>query len=369
MNRGPRERQGTGALVGFAARNLGSLTWLADFTADPGEALRSQVYQAVATLYRMQGSLLGKRERVLMRDILQRLAPDVDLSVRATMAKKTADHPRAPLDLILLLIDDHIDLARPLILNSRQLVDAELLKLLPEWDVARRTVCAQRFHIGETLTDFLARDDCEPILVALACNMTARIGAASFVRLVEKARALRSLQEPLVHRPDLPSELAAEMCGWVSEELGFQLVRRYDLRPAASSHESEHLPASFQTRQDPESNFKLIEKLAIASQLKPGFLLRVLHQGQLETFELAFAKLLQIEHARLRRVLYEDSARNLAMACRAVGIDRSVFPTIYNLSCTARRIHPMLTPDDRASAEAVFNGYSKAEALTCLQTS
>ncbi len=53
-----------------------------------------------------------------------------------------------------------------------------------------------------------------------------------------------------------------------------------------------------------QARIKLIEKLAAAGQLSAGFLLRVLHQGQLDLFELAFAKLLQIDLPQLRGLLY-----------------------------------------------------------------
>jgi uncharacterized protein (DUF2336 family) len=346
------------------------VTRLIELAAAPQLGERADIYQAVASLYRTQGPRLSERERQLMREILRRLTTNVEMGIRIATAETIAADPEAPLDLILFLVNDKIEVARPLILRSHRLSDAELLAFIAEADVARRALCAERPNIGEPVTDVLARSHDEAVLVALVRNVTARIAPQSFELLVEKSRNLRPLQEPLVHRSDLPPVLALKMCDWVSDALKIHLIRALHI-DAAFAEESVNRGAQ-RIQASPsvevaEGSWKLVEKLAIAGQLKPGFLLRVLQQGQLDLFELAFARLLELDYARTKHVLYDGGPRPVAMACRAVGIDRCVFPTVYNLSRQARRIHPLLRPDDRVDAEAVFNSYSKAEALARLQ--
>jgi uncharacterized protein (DUF2336 family) len=358
--------------VGLTAFDLSDMAHLAELAASPRGTRRDDIYQAVASLYRAQGQLLSERERSLMREILRRLAGDVEMAIRIATAEKIADDPEAPLDLILLLVDDKIEVARPLILRSQRLTDAELLNFIAEADETRQALCAERPHIGEPVTEALARSDAEPVLVALVRNLTARIANGTFATLVEKSKALASLQEPLVHRGDLPPVLATRMCDWVSDALKTHLVGRTPLHSAATSEAIERAAKDVQSPPNAEvadSSRKLIDKLAAAGQLKAGFLLRVLHQGQLDLFELAFAKLLQIDFASVRRILYDGGPRTVALACRAVGIDRCVFPTVYNLSRQSRRMYPLLTQDDRIDAEAVFVTYDRAEALARLRAS
>jgi uncharacterized protein (DUF2336 family) len=356
--------------VTLTASNFNDVTRLAELAANPQGRQRADIYQAVASLYRTQGALLSDRERALMRDILHRLTSDVEMAIRIATAEKIADDPQAPLDLILFLVNDKIEVARPVVLRSRRLSDDELLKFIAEADVARQALCAERPNIGESVTEMLARSDAEPVLAALARNATARIAAPSLAVLVDKSKAISRLQEPLAHRPDLPPALATRMTEWVSDALKSQLVRRHEAGSGALSQAIDHGWQSIQSAPPAEAgdnSRRLVEKLAAAGQLKPGFLLRVLQQGQLDLFELAFARLLQIDYAQIRRVLYEDGARAVALACRAVGIDRCVFPTVYNLSRQGRRVHPLLRPEDRADVEAIFNTYSKAEALARIQ--
>jgi uncharacterized protein (DUF2336 family) len=359
-----------GSQVTLAATNFGDVTRLMELAASPQTHQRADIYQAVASLYRTQGELLSDRERALMRDILYRLASDVEMAIRVASAERIADDPKAPLDLILFLVNDQIEVARPVVLRSQRLTDQELLNFIAQADVARQALCAERPNIGEPVTEALAQSDAEPVLVALVRNVTARMAEHTFAVLVEKSKSIQRLQEPLVQRRDLPPALATKMCEWVSDALQLYVAQKHETSAPAISqaiHDGSQSIQAEPARDAGDSSRKLIDKLATAGQLKPGFLLRVLQQGQVELFELGFAKLLELDDQRIRRVLYEGGPRPVAMACRAVGIDRCVFPTVYNLSRQSRRVHPLLRADDRADAEAVFNAYSKTEALARLQ--
>jgi len=117
-----------------------------------------------------------------------------------------------------------------------------------------------------------------------------------------------------------------------------------------------------------ESAQKLIDKLAASGQLKTGFLMRVLSQGQMDLFELAFARLLDIDVAAFRTIFYNGGARTVALACRATGIDRAVFATVYNLSRQARGLPVTLAPSDYQTVDAVFSGFIRQTALDELQS-
>src|SRR6185437_9008487 len=102
-----------------------------------------------------------------------------------------------------------------------------------------------------------------------------------------------------------------------------------------------------------DSAQKLIEKLASSGQLKAGFLMRVLSQGQIDLFDLAFARLLGMELSPFRHFFYQDGVRLVALSCRAAGIDKSVFATVYNLSRQARKLPVALGRAEIAEVEAV----------------
>ncbi|HWU25514.1 MAG TPA: DUF2336 domain-containing protein, partial [Rhizomicrobium sp.] len=338
--RRPEEIGGTG--VQLTAEQMGDVGRLAELASAMPKSKRSEIYLAVATLFRVHGAHISPRERALMRDILKRLTLDVEMAIRIALAEQLADDADAPLDLILLLIDDKIEVARPILLRSQKLTDESLLELLSGADTEHQTACAARPRIGEPVTAKLAESDAEPVLVTLVRNATAQIAASTFAKLVEKSQHIASLQEPLARREDLPSALATRLSLWVSDALKAYLVESGRVSALAVDNAVRAIQASGSG----EGRRKLIEKLAAADQLKPGFLVRVLQQGQSELFDLGFSRLLGIDPVRFSDIFYRRGPRPAALACHAVGIDRCVFATVYSHSRRSRSINPILSGQD-----------------------
>ncbi len=356
-------------LVGLTAHDMSDMGRLAQLAVNPQGTSREEIYLAVASLYRIQGTGLNERERALMHEILRRLTRDVEMAIRIALAERLADDTTAPHDLILLLADDKIEVARPLLLRSPLLTDADFLKLLTEASEAHQEAVAARDHIGEPVTEALAKSDTETVLVALVRNATAKISSFAFETLVEKSRRIASLQEPLTQRSDLPPVLATRMCEWVSDALKTFIVQNYTIAPERLSTAMTEAETVVKNEPAPprtppaESAQKLIDKLAIGGQLKAGFLLRVLHQGQHDLFDLALAKMVNLPLAELRAKFYDGGPRAVALACRGVGIDRCVFNTVHNLSRQSRSLRTSLSPADLAEVERVFTSVSKPGAL------
>jgi hypothetical protein len=205
--------------------------------------------------------------------------------------------------------------------------------------------------------------------MALVRNVTAQISGSTYETLVQKSRALTGLQEPLAHRTDLPPQLATKMCEWVSDALKTYIRTNYSVSPkkvdAALSHVRLVLnsePAG--ARETPgDSADRLIDKMVQGGQLKPSFLMRVLSQGQMDLFDLGFARLVGLDAARFRKVFYQQGVRPVALACHGAGIDRSVFATVFNLS---RQVHGMphyLNATDQGVAAQVFKQLSRQRAV------
>jgi uncharacterized protein (DUF2336 family) len=361
--------------VGLTARDMSDMGRLAQLAMNPKDrASREEIYLAVASLYRIQGAELNSRERDLTREILRRLTRDVEMAVRIALAERLADDITAPHDLILLLVDDAIEVARPLILRSHLLTERDMQNVIAKGAVGHQEAVAGRSHIGIPVTDALAQCKSESVLVALVRNATARISDAAYQALVERSRALTGLQEPLLKRTDLPVELAHRMSAWVSDALKTYILANYKIAPAqvetslVEAAEALHRPPGALTDPPADSQQKLIEKLAVSGQLKAGFLMRVLSQGQIDLFELAFARLLEVDLSRFRKLFYDGGVRMVALSCRAGGIDKAAFPTVFNLSRQARHRPESLGRLQINEAEEVFGGFTRPSALAELHS-
>ena len=330
-----------------------------------------EIYLAVATLFEHQKGSFAPQERSLAADILRRLSKDVEMSIRISLAERLAGDASAPHELILLLADDRIEVARPVLARSPVLSDTDLERLVFKGSEDHQIVIAERPGIGETVSAALARGACELALIALLRNPSARIAQDTFTRLGEQARLHSGLQGPLAERADLPQELAQAMYEWVSGGLKTALSARY---PQIAAHLSKAIDQTSAVLQSDEvavtgeNAQKLVDKLHASGQLRASFLIRVLNQGQMELFECAFAKLLNMDIETLCKALYGTNPQTVALACRAAGIDRSVFHTVFRLSRQHRRVAAELTPSDHKQIGAIFSQIKKTEALDRLRT-
>jgi len=293
--------------VGLTAHDMSDMGRLARLSLNPKGTSRAEIYLAVASLYRLQDNDLSDRERALMNDILRRLTNDVEITIRRALAERLADDAKAPHGLVLILAHDMIEVARPLLLRCASLTDADLLSLIAACGVAHHEAIASRSDIGEAVIDALARLGNQSVHAAMTRNASARVAETKTVPTSDMPPARK------------PSTDGAQ---------------------------------------------KLIDKLSAAGELKAGFLLRVLHQGQTDLFDLGLAKLVNLPVPELRSRFYRGGPRAVALACRGVGIDRCVFNTVFNLSRQAHNMHATLTFADLAEVDKVFATLPKTSALS-----
>jgi uncharacterized protein (DUF2336 family) len=287
---------------------MSDMAALSRLAAHPGEASREEIYLAVTTLYRVQGAHLTPRERDLVQEILRTLTPSVATKVRAGLAERLAEDSTAPTDLILLLATDSVDIARPILLRNPLLGDHELMHVIAETSTAHHVIIAARPDLGDRVWRILSRSGAATVLQALARN----------------TRAGTTANGDVPRNEDMPTDSA------------------------------------------PRSENQLIEKLAASGQLRASFLMRVLNQGQIELFDAGLARLLGLPVTGLRERFYERGPRAVALACRAAGIDRCVFQTIFTLSRRAHGIVQRLQSNDMAEIDAAFQT-PKPAALDLLQ--
>jgi uncharacterized protein (DUF2336 family) len=342
---------------------------VADSLSGPNSRF-DDIYLAIATLFEHQNSSFSKSERELAADILKRVSKDVEMSIRIGVAERLAGDESAPHELILLLADDQIEVARLILARSPVLSDADLIHVIEKGSENHQITVAERPAIGVTVSAALARSECEAAIIALLRNRTAKIAAETFELLSDRARRLARLQEPLSRRPDLPPEIAHKLYIWVSGALKTALASQYPDVAGSLAQAIEQTKDAHRTNEPPvpEANAKkLVAKLFASGQLRSSFLIRVLNQGQMELFEHAFAALLGMDIEIMRKALYGSSAPTVALACRAAGIDRSVFMTVFQLSRHHRQVTALLSESDQKQIAAIFSEVQKAEALDRLK--
>jgi uncharacterized protein (DUF2336 family) len=279
--------------------------------------------------------------QILLDSIFMTLVVEAERDIRARLAQSLADATWAPPALINILALDEIEIARPIIARSPILQDHDLIRLLVQATLEHQIEIARRPQLSPAVVEAILAKDESAVLTALASNPTAQISPEGLRRLVDKARDVVALRSPLARHPNLSSDLAEQLYLWVGRALRDSLTARFQLDPdkmakavevslraAHAGAAAADKPTVEQAEDREEMEAALVEKLDAAGQLRPGYLLRVLRERRLPLFLFALARLGGFDIRQVRRAVDSNRPELLALACSAVGIDRSVFPTI-----------------------------------------
>lgn len=172
-----------------------------------GERERLRILQRVADLFTAGSRGYSTEQIALFDDILQELAADVEVAVRALLANQLAHVDNAPPKVIrAFAFDDEITVAEPVLTYSRQLSDADLIENAGTKSQKHLLAIAKRVTLSEPVTDVLVDRGDRVVLQAVARNTGARISLAGYGTLTRKARGDRYLTVALGARGDLPRQ-------------------------------------------------------------------------------------------------------------------------------------------------------------------
>lgn len=280
--------------------------------------------------------------QALLGSIFLSLVVEAERDIRKRLAAKLAHATWAPAALINVLALDEIEIARPIIAASPLLQDHDLVRLLSEATIEHQIEVARRPQLAAPVIAAILQQSEPAVLAALAGNATASLSEEDMRALVDKARQVAALRSPLSRHPKLTSELALHLYVWVGQTLRLALADRFRLDPQAISEAlAGAIAESYAAGPDGKGTVviareeereameqRLVDKLHAAGQLRPGYLIRALREGRLSLFCATLAMLGRFEAEHIRRAIDSDRPELLALACAAVGVDRSVFPTI-----------------------------------------
>ncbi|MBL4601556.1 MAG: DUF2336 domain-containing protein [Emcibacteraceae bacterium] len=309
---------------------------------------RADLFNGITDLIETQHQQISSTEIDLMMDILGTIISDIEISLRKKLSLKLADNDDVPVELIILLANDEIEVANPVLIQNTLLTDKELVSIIQRKSRQHQlSIAARKMLSSEVSRELISTDD-DGVIVTLLTNQSAKIDNASIEKIVEKSKTREVLQPPLIRREDLPKHVAARMYSWISMSLKQELLEIHsfsaeDLEETIASSIDEMKSEDDKNINIVDSEKTLIKKLKKANKLHISFLMKSLRQGNIRLFELAFAEILNIPDNIMCNVLYERGPAALAIACCAAKIDKSVFLTIFRLTREAKMMDTELS--------------------------
>lgn len=303
---------------------------------------RKVLGETIADLFVGNVSALSERERTLMFDILHQVVHDIEMTVRQTIAMHIASLPDMPSDLATILANDDIEVAYPILTQSEVLHDRQLIETIRNRTLEHQMAIAIRHTVSADVSDVLVEVGNEDVIRTLLENSGARISQATMEYLVEESSRVNTFQEPILRRHDLDPNLAKRMFMWVSAALRKYIVENFELDKSAVDDLLEKVALQESggdgPAQEPHNKSDdLVAELAEENAVTPELLISALRNGQVHLFVSLFRQLTELRHTLVTRILLEPGGEGLAIASKAVGIDRENFALIFSLS---RKVRP-----------------------------
>jgi uncharacterized protein (DUF2336 family) len=337
------------------------------------DAAREELFQAMGDVFLERNEILSLQERALITSILEKLIREVSREIRRKLAVRLADEPGTPRELAVLLANDDIDIASPLLLHSTALRDIDLIEIVRNRSTQHLLAIAMRRDLSTAVADALVESGEKDVIRVLLENQEAGISRATMAYLVEQSRVVDEFQEPLVRRRDLPPELARRMCLWVSAAIRQSIVDRFAIDPERLDDRLEPIAREEAARIDPAAGpvagtaaAELAHALGTGRKLTPRLLVQTLRRGEVPLFEAMLAEMSGLRSLLIRRICYEAGGQGLAVAARAVGLSREEFATIYLLTRKARMGSAIADPSDLGRALEFFDRLSHGSAATVI---
>ena len=168
---------------------------------------RLRVLQRVTDLFVAGSRRYSAQQIGLFDDVLQQLSAEVERKARAKLASRLASLETAPPKLMrALAFDNAIDVAGPVLTNSPQLCDEDLVENAATKSQKHLYAIAQRLKLSESVTDVLVKRGNRRVVRTVAGNPGARFSLAGFGKLTSRARYDRKLTLAVGRRSDIPRQ-------------------------------------------------------------------------------------------------------------------------------------------------------------------
>ncbi|MEX2455179.1 MAG: DUF2336 domain-containing protein [Rhodospirillaceae bacterium] len=321
---------------------------------------RTRLVQIVGDLFFDTDTVLGEKERVIMTDILRQLIHDVEMSVRQILAARLAGESDAPPDLVKALANDQIEVAHAILTQSTVLQDIELIEIVEHRTLGHQLAIAMRGSVSEAVSEALIETGNVDVIKTLLENDSAEISGKAMEYLVEQSEKIDDLQSPLIRRDDLGPDLAKRMYWWVSAALRKHIVEHYRIDEADIDdkiQEAIHdlLGDDALQKKPIRKSQELAEKLNNVKAITPQLLIQTLRQGEVVLFEDLLSQLTGLRTNLIRRFIFEPGGEGLAIACRAAGIGKPDFASIFLLSRSARPGDKVVDPNELSRVLGFFD--------------
>jgi uncharacterized protein (DUF2336 family) len=337
------------------------------------ELSRIQLAGMLADTFLSSEIKLSLRDEELLNELINELMFNASPQVRIHLVKKFVDMGRMPRQIATNLAQGDIDIARPILFSSPALKDEDLVRIVEEKGAGHALVIATRAEISEAVADALVTTGDIRVMQVVVENLGAHLSPLAMDVVSDAARYSVNLRKPLLSRPDVKVECALKLYWWIEQDLRRFVMSRFGITSGQIDQALAKTIGAFLDEHAKErDNDDVMDQVAAwidAHQaLGPQVLPQILRMGYFRLFNMLLARLARLPLSLIDTIMDEVGGRGLASICRAVGIEKAGFVSLFLLSRGGRPGEQIVHPRELSYALATFDRMSPAIAQDLLHS-
>jgi uncharacterized protein (DUF2336 family) len=257
-------------------------------------------------------------------EVVTRLADEIEVAARAQLSERLARFDRAPVNIIhKLAFDDAIEVAGPVLRQSRQLETYALVANVCTKSQAHMLSISKREKIEERVTDELVTRGNQEVVNSVATNNGARFSDFGFLHMVKRAEGDSILAEQLGLRKDIPRHVFQQLIAKATSDVKERLLRE---RPEMATHIQSsvtELAGELQSKFGPVSRSHFVAKRVVSTQHRLGNLNEssissYARSHRLEEVTIGLSLLCSLPSDVIERAVLDRNREMLLILCKAL---------------------------------------------------
>jgi len=328
--------------------------YLLELARQRSAASRSELAAIISDLFSGEEHVLTERERILMYEIIHHVVRDAEMEIRKVISSRLADREDPPEDLINLLANDEIEVAYPILTESKVLRDQTLIEIVRNRTLEHQMAVAIRHSVSPEVSEALVKTGNETVIRTLLQNENADLSEATMEFLIEQSQRIDSFHEPILRRKELGPEMAKRMYLWVSAALRKYIVDHCGLSLAEIDDLMESTvmaKVDDAINKDESKSAKLAKKLKRQGEINPDLMIRALEDGEVRFFVNLVSEETGLRDDLVMRFVLEPGGEGLAVACKAMAFSDYEYQRVFTFCRKSRPTQSEGT--EKSIAEAV----------------
>lgn len=312
----------------------GKFALLLDLAKETSSEKRRDLLRQVTDVFVQDDDARTEKEAEIFDEIFSAVSADMEVTVRAELAKKIAKS-NAPLNRTARrLALSEIEVARPVIEKSRALTEHDILDVIDRKGQDHMMAVTKRDDIGERVSSALVDKGQDNVVASLLENRTARIDRETFEKVAKRADTSTMLHAPFVKNQNAPLDLLNEVYLKVEQKLRREIMRKFhgvspgDLADALAASKTRLSEAYGALPEDYVASCEYVDGLEKWKPLEPVNLTVMLRENRVTAFCIGFAKLTEVDVNMILRLVETCDLDALAMLAKGAGFDKALFVTI-----------------------------------------